>query len=774
MAFPLLAVFSAFAFGLFIAVGSPSYWGVGLCVSLALLIVARRARLGVWIVVLVAFALLGGFTGAWQHLPSLPTTCGDPTARWRARVDGPVERPEPGIYKTVVTLEAEQCGNQWVTRRGRVQVFLQASGPVVRDDLLQLRLRLKPWSPMRNPTDADPEAWAEIQDLQGRAQVLSPAVLITPGTGILSRLDHWRHIAELRFEQAMAPKDAALAKALALGDRAAISADTRDAWADAGMSHIIAISGLHMTLLALGIYWFLYPLLALLPGAGERFCIRSVSALCTVPWVILFCLLTGASASAVRATVMSSVYLLSVFLGLGSSGVNALGIAGFGMLLLSPTTLYDPGFLLSFVAVAALLGLPQSERGVWHTVKTALLVSLVCSLATAPITSYYFGRVSLVAPLINLPAVPLSSFVLTPLLLIYGMAGSILKFLVPLMRWGLQACDAMAVWAARLPWSTVTVFKPTILECFLFFAALGVVFLGWHARRITRQHVMAFGGCFLLLFVSRSWRAYRPAQALEIEFAYVGQGDGAIVHLPDGGTMVVDAGGLYRASNWDPGRSVMAPLLRLRGISRIDTMVLTHPHPDHFGGLLYLAQHFSVGELWWSGEGDDLPVMQKLFAAVEARGGVTKIAAMLPAKFEREGVHFEILHPRTAENYYPELSTNNNSVALRLQYGDRSIFLAGDLEHEAEEMLQTHLRRTDVLKVGHHGSKTSSSEKFLNVLQPQWAVISCGEDNTFGFPHKIVVDRLNERHVNVLRTDKDGRISAKTDGKAWKINRFIN
>jgi competence protein ComEC len=234
--------------------------------------------------------------------------------------------------------------------------------------------------------------------------------------------------------------------------------------------------------------------------------------------------------------------------------------------------------------------------------------------------------------------------------------------------------------------------------------------------------------------------------------------------------MLVDAGGSLEAGGPDPGQRTLAPLLRRTGIRSLDLVVVSHPHPDHLGGFAYLAQHFAIGELWWNGAGEELPAMQALFAAVRKHGGAIHTSAELPRRLERGGITIEVLHPRPGPEsdglpYDPAANENDNAMVLRLVYGERSILLAGDIETGTEARLAPTLLPTDVLKVPHHGSRTSSTAALLDALQPHVAIISVGFHNTFGFPAPDVLERFRSRGVTVLETDLDGMVEVRTDGR---------
>lgn len=786
---PIVAVFATLAAGvLFAEAYRPEPVPAGSLVLLAVVALglALRSGRGVAVAALVVLAFVGVWSSAADSPPPrIRKACAD--SRYRARVMSPTERASnPATHKVVqrvvLQLEEQRCADRWHSVSGRVRAGLW-SGPIVsRGDLIELRLDILPRRLQRNPSDPDPVRLARRTGVASGARVQSAHVIAAFGSGLGALIDRARFATAERLERVLPPEQAAIAKALALGDRGGIEPEVRDRWARAGVAHLLAISGLHVGLIA-GLVWGLLRfLLALLPGAGERCSTRRLAAVTTIPVVVLFCLWVGAPASAVRATVMVVAFLAGLAIGRPSNGANALGIAGSLLLLADPTSVYDAGFLLSFAAAAALLLMPRLPhvQGVGRRLRRLIigtaLASIAATLATAPITAYHFGQVSLIAPLTNLVAVPLGAMLATPAALAFSVLawptgwlesslGAVLHFLLGLL-------DRFVQLAAAIPWAAVETPKPSGLEIAAYLALLGAGIAAYFRKRA----VIVAGFALLLIGASVVVRLSERSGdgSLRVTHPYVGQGESTVITLPQGGVMVVDAGGWLRPGGWDPGRGVLAPLLRMRGVRTIDLAVLTHPHPDHIGGFAYLAEHFSIRELWWSGVGADDPLQRRVLDRVRAEGGQVRVAAELPAVTELEGATIELLHPRPAGDpdnmpYFPELSVNDNSIVLRLSFGQRSVLLPADIEAVAETRLGRDLRRTDILKVPHHGSSTSSTRALIDAVAPLVVVISCGDANSFGFPDAAVVRRYEDGGATVLRTDRDGMIEMRTDGRSWRV-----
>jgi competence protein ComEC len=276
-----------------------------------------------------------------------------------------------------------------------------------------------------------------------------------------------------------------------------------------------------------------------------------------------------------------------------------------------------------------------------------------------------------------------------------------------------------------------------------------------------------------VLALERSARlAGAPSGVLRATFLDVGQGDSAIVDLPDGRALLVDGGGLV-GSPVDTGERVLAPVLRARRRHALHAIVLSHPHPDHFSGLVTAAGLAQVGALWDTGQGEAEGVgggYAELLATLRARGVAVLRPGALCGAHELGGAIVEVLAPCPSAT--PDRGPNDNSLVVRIRYGRRAILLAGDAEHEAEHELVRTSRaslRADVLKVGHHGSRTSTTREWLEAVAPSTAVISCGIRNRFGHPHASTLATLGGAGARILRTDLDGAVVVTTDGERLDV-----
>lgn len=722
-----------------------------------------------------------------------------PPALYAVRLIGPTYRHATGRMGPALEVKAQLLARQqaadWVAERGRVRLMLRSSQPLRDNDTVLVRLQLLPQRLCRAPWQSGAAQQARYEQISARAWVRGEPVLLQRGQGLLGHLDVLRQRLGACFFAQLPNAAAQIASALALGDGRSLAPERRDAWADAGIAHLLAISGLHVSLVARLASGSLRQCVRLLPVVAWPFWPQRWAALLALVPVWLYAMLAGLGVSVLRAACMASVALLAQALGLGGNqATNALGLAALLLLWQNPLHLYAPGALLSFASVALLLGLPPllpapepcSNRhpwaaaclvGAWH-LGQALLIGSLASLITWPICAAYFGRVSWVAPLVNVVAIPIATLAATPAVLALAIAnmlhvppillspgcfvvGKILLFL-----------DALAKLAASIPyaatempaWSAAQIVAATVL---LLCALLAAHNKRESARlRPLKQRTIASVASLAVLTLLISYlsaRLFLPArQPLRVWHLDVGQGDATLIGFADGQWALIDGGGALHAEQADPGRFAVAAALRGLGVRRLDFVVLTHPHPDHMGGLAYILQRWPVRQFYYNSDARGDPYVQKLIAQVHRRGGSH---GQPPQRLEIAG---------TALQFYQPLqdipaSVNDRSIVLRIQHGARSLLVTGDIERRAEQALVTKLPATDVLQVAHHGSATSSDLALLRKLAPAYAIVSCGEHNRFSHPHPSVIDRLQRLHVQWWSTAQHGSILASTDGDTWII-----
>ena len=512
---------------------------------------------------------------------------------------------------------------------------------------------------------------------------------------------------------------------LLLGDRAGVPESTRSALQTTGAAHLMAVSGLHVGGLALLVFG-LVRRCAIALGSVRPW---RWAALLALPPTGLFVVLAGAPASAVRAGVMVTVYLVGVLLGRRTRALDALAVAAVLLATGNPWAADNVGFQLSFVAVAALLIFAAGQRGVAALAITAL----VASLATAPVQAWHFGTVAPLGPVANLLLSPLAAMVVVPLGLMGLLWAPLTTFPLDLAAGTAEALSAiaetMATWSDG-PW-VVGRWTASI-----WMIPMVVVWSGW--RRRWRLGIMAVG----VLVSIGLWQ--RPT-ADAVDFVAVGQGD-AIVLRSGGRAALVDAG---------PQKSAFAlgNYLRKEGIGRLEWALVTHGHPDHFLGLTELAKTIDIGAVWFNGHPNPGPAWLHLRRHLDGLG-IPVIRA--PTGHQQLGrLRLTVMPPLIGST----VEENDASIAMVVRGAAASVLLTGDLEAAGEAaLLDRSIPRVDVLQAPHHGSRTSSGRALLRATCPRSAVYSVGHGNRYGLPHPTVVDRYARFGIPVWRTDEDGRV----------------
>lgn len=426
-----------------------------------------------------------------------------------------------------------------------------------------------------------------------------------------------------------------------------------------------------------------------------------------------------------------------------------------------------------------------------------VLLSVAIQIGMLPLLAQDFHRVSLVGPLSNIPAV-----LLTGLIVPFGFLTLLATFVwIPfaaLLAKALGFCTELLLatigWFSRMPRVSYRIPGPPLWLVFLFFAALIILAASARAavapwqNRITRRQPprpIAPAECasaivlavLVLLVASYPFSPNLRQGKLEVDVLDVGQGDSIFAAFPDGRTMLIDGGGLA-GSEWvggqrsgnDVGEEVVSPYLWSRGLKKLDVVALTHADHDHLDGLYAVLDNFRVGALW-VGEDDPRPAFQRLLADAKSRG-VTVVHQAQGAESHWDGALVDVLWPPNGG--FSAKKANDNSLVLRLSDGRVHFLLTGDIEQHAEEKLveEGMPLAADFLKVPHHGSKTSSTAAFLAAVAPHTAVVSVGQANPFGHPAETVVDRYESDGINLLRTDRDGAITAVTDGQSISVHDY--
>lgn len=650
-----------------------------------------------------------------------------------------------------------------------VRVFLKKSGEIPSGALLLVSGKLEPVKEPRNPGEFDSRQYYACQHIY---YFLKDGVLLKKSANYSVYRTAVSHIREriCRNLKNAAGEDAPVLEAMVLGEKTDLDDRLKMKYQLAGIIHILAISGLHISLLGMGLF-------SLLKKAGLGNYAAGMLALIVM---LQYGVLTGASVSAMRAVCM---FLLSVFakiLGRIYDLLTALSVSAMMILLDSPAYLYSSSFLLSFGAVLGIGAAAPCLCEALH-VKNKLLKSLLSSaavqLTTLPVLLWCYGEVSVLGVFLNLAVLPTVSIVLAS-----GVACGLLGFFQIGLA-GAAAIPGRAVLgfyeflcslAGRIPFCTWVGGAPRLWQIACYYGVLVMVLLSgkWISEK-TKNRKTAGICCAALITAGILFLGHRPEQGLRITCLDVGQGDGCVLETPEGQHILIDCGS---SSQSGVGQYQLLPYLKNQGISYLDAILVSHTDKDHISGiqelLEFMRDHLTViraGKLILPGWEEEPEAYQEL-KELAVQAGVETVAGNAGDVLQAGSVELVILAP---ERGTLGTDVNEDGLVAEIRCGEFLGVFTGDIGEETERKLLEKLHDVDFLKTAHHGSRYSTSEAFLQRTMPEIAVISCSSTNTYGHPSPETIERLEKAGCRIEYTMKSGAVSIMIQKGQMRLQRFV-
>ncbi|HEY9059655.1 MAG TPA: DNA internalization-related competence protein ComEC/Rec2 [Pseudobacteroides sp.] len=567
------------------------------------------------------------------------------------------------------------------------------------------------------------------------------------------------------------PKEqAALLCGMLIGFTEDMSDEMVDAFSDAGLSHLTAVSGMNIA-------FIVFPLVFVFKRMRLS---QKASNITIIGILIMFLFITGFSPSVTRAVIMAVIILIGQLLRRETDIYTSISFALILLLLYNPYTLFDIGFQLSFAATLSLVLFYKYIKSkldfkfLPSFVSDVMAATLAAQLGVVPISTMYFNKISIISLISNLVVVPLVE-VITILGIIMVIIGQISTFPAELLGLVCNTFLSFILYVAKIsseiPFAVIKITTPSIFGLLIYY--LCIIYFLWlkptyEINLKPRYYVISISIITLIFTVT----SFIPKD-LKIVFIDVGEGDSQLIVTSDGKTILVDGGGFASKTDFkhNMGDYAVVPFLYDYGVARLDMVISTHGDDDHLQGLLTVFKDIRVDNLIIA-DGMDLKPYVGLLKLAEAQKTSTKMCKAGDEIVLDSDTRIKVISPIDGVKM-TKSPENNGALVFKLNYKGVNVLFTGDIEKEAEKILLDNNAdlKANVLKVAHHGSDTSTTEGFLNAVGPNVAIISVGKNNSFGHPSKHVIDRLQAKDVNILRTDIHGTIIMSTNGKdirVWK------
>lgn len=581
------------------------------------------------------------------------------------------------------------------------------------------------------------------------------------------------------FFQNMPKDSASLVSSLVFGSKASpVSKEIQEDFTNLGLSHVLAASGMQISLLmTLGLLLIKKIRINNLLGIS----LTSIA-------IIFYMLLTGFPPSILRAGLVNLVILFATFRKEKTDSLKALFLVSLGLILYNPLILFDIGFEFSVLATFAILYASPliSKKLIFlpDLISEAVALIISAQLFVLPLQLFYFSQFSYLFLISNLIASLFVDF-LTYLAIITISFGLVVPYLGAILGkvifYLLSLLLFIIEYLSSLPFSVSYTSKPSISVILGVYALIFAILElskkdSINLQALKEVKISSFAIPSVILFSLSFYQNMLDANLLKVDFINVTQGDSTFIETPQGKTFLIDCGQYIeydidgKKIIFDAGERYIKPYLQHKGVNAIDVLVLTHPDSDHIGGCKTILENFQVKEVWDSGQKDDSKLYSELLADILKRSIPIKLVKKDDLYTESE-LKLKVINDIEVNNTESKSYNNNNAIALKLDYKSQSFLFMADIEKEGEEKILESNEdiRSNLVKIGHHGSKTSSIEEFLKKVKPELAIISVGKNNRYRHPSPEVIERLDTLGIKTYRTDQDGGVRIKTNGESFNI-----
>jgi competence protein ComEC len=708
---------------------------------------------------------------------------------------------------------------------GKIRVTARGNFPDISiGDKVSFTGKIRSIRNFNNPGGFDYKKYMSFKKIWGTSYVRGKDLIVikrNSGKGIDKTIADARSRISYLIDNTVDGDKRGVLKALIIGNRNSISKNLQESFNRAGAGHILAISGLHIGIVATVAFFFFKWILSYCKYFLWNALTIKIAAVLSLFPVVIYGLLSGMSPSTQRAVIMVTVFLMTFVFEREHDPINTLAIAAMIILAVHPPSLFSISFQLSFTAVLAIIyGLSiirikskSRKQGLFQLRKKVylfLLTSLFAILGTLPLVMLYFNQVSFISLLANLLIIPIIGFIVVPLglfsVLLYPATIHGAAWCITVNSELLAKALDIVIWFSNLPFASIKTITPTYFEicCYYVLGWAVLNLFGIYYENVDKKNKL-LGGTDLIdskiklkgkLNNSRRKKVLAVAivviiagvadtcywfnnrfrhDDLRVTIIDVGQGSSALLEMPRGFNLLIDGGGFPDNSAFDIGERVIAPLLWRKKIKTIDTLILSHPNSDHLNGLLYIAENFNVKRVWANYDTADSIGYRKFMEIIKKKSIHMPEFKDISRTSFFNGAQLDLLYPpgdymdnnkRTWSNF------NNNSLVIKVKFGSKSILFPGDIMTMAEKELVAIAGddlTSNVLIAPHHGSSTSNSEFFIDSVNPETVIFSSGWRNSYRFPHPLVLKKYKKRECRILRTDNYGAFTISTDGQSLEV-----
>lgn len=696
------------------------------------------------------------------------------------------------------------ASSKFISSHGMVRFTLPAPFPlhISPGDTVAIRASLKKPTPPLVPGSFDYSDYLAKHNIYAIGFIKSPLhiqkVVKKEKETLFHTMKYWperlRNSINRFIDSRLDADTASIYKALLTGDRSSVSPEIIEHFKGAGVLHILAISGLHMSLLGIFSYGICFYLLRRSTWLIKRINTRKTAALFCVLPILFYTLIAGVKTPVFRSFLMSLVVILSVCQGRKHSFGSLLACAALIILVISPAELFTPSFQLSFAAVMAIgAAIPlitatnnaltkrfekKKTNNILRWTVAGIMVSLAATIGTTPLLLYHFNRISLVGVVANLVVEPLLcfwslllGFIAIIFMPIWQSAAALLLHAGSL---GIVLADEATAFFATLPLSTLFYPSPSSFHIALFYIFLCHFFFFKKRKPYTRIIISClFGFTLLTMFIPFKEITKNQQDEAVLSYLAVGHGSTTFLEMVGGRRIVIDAGALS-SPGFDIGRSTIAPFLLSKGVRRVDDIVITHPDSDHYNGALFLLKHFKVKNLWISIRMSQESGWQKLLGIAKEKD-TNIIIGRTGQYIARDSEDALVVLANTAEGGYAR-SDNDRGLVLKYVHRDFSAIFPGDISVVVEkELIANNVDlRGEVLLAAHHGSTTSNSQQFLETVAPEIFIVSSGRNCKVSRPESELAVRCRKLGINLIPLNKAGTITLTSRSDGYFFETYMN